>query len=327
LDRFLQITCDLFSCMGHCMLHAGGKYGYVGLCGWIYSFHMPLFMMLSGYVSVKIVNRAGNVMRRFEQLIVPSVFLFAICSVVNYSANWWFLKSLFVCYVVWTMLFYLPKSLRWSALVLLIVFVFPAFPQIPYVRSWKLDWMLPFFGIGMLLHKYDEIFKRYLPYILICSALLFVILWMRWKELFIYYNSMPAWIDYSEKIFFSNDGLKSVACFVYRFLIGLSGSMVFISIIRSIMENKEWGRSIIEKLGSHSMHIYILQGFIIWVVCKEHIEVLLRFVPPIVITNQFFYEYVYCLLLAILFFVCSYYISKLLEKSKYINRFVFGKID
>lgn len=61
---------------------------------------MPLFMTLSGFVSIKLLSGEGNIKRKFNQLIVPCVVLYFGCLLVGHSENFWYLKSLFVCYVL-----------------------------------------------------------------------------------------------------------------------------------------------------------------------------------------------------------------------------------
>jgi len=215
---------------------------------------MPLFMMLSGYVSSKISTRSGNIMRRFEQLIVPSAFLFVICSVVNYSTNWWFLKSCFVCYVVWTAYYYLPRMWQLFLSLLVVVLFFPLFPHIPYVESWKLDFMLPFFGIGLVLHQYEDRLKKYQYQILLVSFITFAILWIFWRPRYIYYWSMPSWIAYFGDVL-SYEGFKTIFYYMYRFFIGLFGSLTVITLFRIFLDEREC--KTIMNLGSHSIHIYI----------------------------------------------------------------------
>ena len=85
----LKVFAILLMVWGH-VLPRLGQYAplsmaerFNGINGVIYSFHMPLFMILSGYVSSKLIRRQGDVLRKFRQLIVPCISLFFICLIVG----------------------------------------------------------------------------------------------------------------------------------------------------------------------------------------------------------------------------------------------------
>lgn len=87
----------------------------------IYSFHMPLFMMVAGYFAVSSLkcNFYSLIKKKGRQLLLPVVSWAVICSLGDiifmseYSilrelkVLFWFLKSLFLCYVM----FYITMSL------------------------------------------------------------------------------------------------------------------------------------------------------------------------------------------------------------------------
>lgn len=83
-----------------------GRYGFSNPVRlYIYAFHMPLFMTISGFFSASILKDGGNILRRFKSLIVPCItlfFIFAIFHIVTGIGiqNLWYLKSLFICYAI-----------------------------------------------------------------------------------------------------------------------------------------------------------------------------------------------------------------------------------
>lgn len=171
---------------------------YLGLAGLIYSFHMPLFMVLSGYVSSSIIIGKGDIVRKFRQLIIPCISLAIICYIISFDENFWYLKSLFLCYVLW--LFYFRINIKFK-LVLFVISCFVLFPlicYIPYLSSYKVDFMLPFFGLGLLLHRCSGFIECKIKKILIISCLLFVLCEIIWDPQFIWYNSRPSWINFKE---------------------------------------------------------------------------------------------------------------------------------
>lgn len=68
------------------------------VCKRIYIFHMPLFMVISGSFSKKLIEGFPYIKKRFLQLIVPTVafyITFWVCGLDGF--NLWFLPSLFAC--------------------------------------------------------------------------------------------------------------------------------------------------------------------------------------------------------------------------------------
>lgn len=57
--------------LGHCIQTTNADYDHDIVFRYIYAFHMPLFMFVSGWVSYKAVMEWKMVKRRFVQLIVP----------------------------------------------------------------------------------------------------------------------------------------------------------------------------------------------------------------------------------------------------------------
>ena len=87
----------------------------------IYSFHMPLFMLISGYLFASKLDNINNdryiafniVQSRFLQILMPYIVWtllvisyktlisgFSIISLSEFSTNLWFLKCLFLCILV-----------------------------------------------------------------------------------------------------------------------------------------------------------------------------------------------------------------------------------
>lgn len=128
-----------------------------GMLEWIYSFHMPLFMMMSG-MFVASSLRLGFwqlVRKKFKQLIVPaitctliSVVYFLVvrgrCDYVTEAiGNSWFLKTLFVCYLLFwlTKKIPLPDRLLFPASCLVLFLV-------PHAYSLQVNWLFPFMWGG-----------------------------------------------------------------------------------------------------------------------------------------------------------------------------------
>ena len=100
---------------GHCVQHLTDGYEYENpLYIFIYSFHMPLFMIISGYFSVNSYQEGALFFLRKKSinLLLPCITWGIVLYFVRMGFNdektfidmfrhdFWFLKSLFVCYVL-----------------------------------------------------------------------------------------------------------------------------------------------------------------------------------------------------------------------------------
>lgn len=53
---------------------------------YIYSFHMPLFMLVSGYLSLSALNRGIKdiIIKKVKQLLIPAFVTSGLCAIVEY---------------------------------------------------------------------------------------------------------------------------------------------------------------------------------------------------------------------------------------------------
>ena len=161
--RFLdlaKLTAIFLVVWGHVILCSGSESANTrSIHDWIYTFHMPLFMLLSGFfVASSLQYGFVSVLRKkFAQLLVPCLSCTLLCILyialfreLTFNAvrteligNSWFLKTLFANYV----LFYVLKQTRlqdgW-----LFVLSYVAILAIPHSYSLQFSWLYPFFWMG-----------------------------------------------------------------------------------------------------------------------------------------------------------------------------------
>ena len=91
--------------LGHVIQYSCDLYDYSHLYNYIYSFHMPAFMALSGYVSYKsnneFVMNVEGIKRRAMHLLIPYLVWTIFYCLLSDSSLW---KSLFVSPVYWFLL-------------------------------------------------------------------------------------------------------------------------------------------------------------------------------------------------------------------------------
>lgn len=271
---FLKLLAIYFVVLGHVVLFMGLERGGVmyqnAVCSFIYSFHMPLFMTISGFFSHKIITCEGNIKRKFLQLIVPCISLAIICLIFNiHSLNFWYLKSLFICYVIWDLFFLLFKNklgIAFLVFTVLSLLFFPLLTSIPYIASYKVDFMLPYFGFGLLIYQYRETLNNNITSLSIIAILLFIISLFFWNSSYIWYFSKPNWIDYKSLIL-ERQFILDFQTFwktLYRYIVGLLGTCSFLFLCWYISKRNNRNKIFsLGKYGKYSLHIYIFQSFLV----------------------------------------------------------------
>ncbi|WP_326900964.1 acyltransferase family protein [Kosakonia cowanii] len=169
----------------------------------IYSFHMPLFMMISGYLffySIKKNSLIWVASKRLLQLIIPSVSWFIFESLVigrdinipnvKYGAvfPFWFLSALFVACIVMAISNSTCKDKPWM------VFALIFFASLFLGDSWNMDrtkFLAPYFLLGFCAHYCMSFIERSKHWIGCISSIIWVAMLFLWdKELYIYITKM-----------------------------------------------------------------------------------------------------------------------------------------
>lgn len=247
----------------------------------IYSFHMPLFMLVSGYLfaySVKKYDWIIIIKNKFSQLIVPLFFW----SLVNFGINVlsemkkgnaitliWILKSVASNFIggAWFL-----WAIWWCSFAVVIVNRFFRNSLIIYIMGFLLTFVIPdTYGLGLYKFMYpffvlafnfnyyelETKLNRYIRsmYLKIC----FFIIWM----FMIRFYDYKSYIYTSGYTLLNKNATEQLAIDLYRFIIGLVGSIVVLYLIELLTRIL---RGRIEKalifIGKNSMGIYLISGYI-----------------------------------------------------------------
>lgn len=253
--------------LGHVLMMMVGGY-VVGskLINFIYSFHMPLFMLMSGYF----VSRRSTEKPLFSflalkgrQLILPAVSCTIVCCIYLFMArgggdyraeiigNSWFLKTLFVYYV----LFYVLKHIRCSDWLLFVVSCLLLF-VVPGCSTLQVNLLWPYFWGGYFLRKHHTL-ERLSSSRKVFTV--FLLLYIVSYGIQLYWK-IPNYVPVN-----INTLTSEWQHILLRYIVAFSGSitviLLFAMLDMTIHQNKCYQS--IAKYGQYTLGIYVLQTILV----------------------------------------------------------------
>lgn len=296
----------------------------------IYSFHMPLFLMISGYFSNSSMklNFKTFLYKKTTNLILPCItwalFSYVIFNLILYNEDinilsfnqiyiyikdeFWFLKCCFICYLI-TFLCYKTKLKKkyWIPIALLI----------SINMSYQVNLLYPAFIIGFIL-KENPIILKFINKNSRTLIIIFIVM--------LFFLNKEYWNVHSLKNEFFNHNyisiLKEIYTRLFKIVIGLIGSLSFISMFNILFVNNNPKEKILRMFtdwGKYTLEIYILQTYIL----EYGLGAYLKFDS----INFFTFNFIISPLLSLtVLFVCIK-IAKLLHKSNFTAFIFFGKIN
>ena len=331
-------------CIQSCVVNSGIDFFENTVFQVIYSFHMPLFMLISGYLffySFSKRDLPDLLTRRTQSLLQPillsSVLRYLLIDVFSgklpnditpvfnelwakYIPSLWFLWSVLAASLVVAIVCKKCKNPWVQGALLLVLMPFVAF----FPNATMNVFVYPYFVIGFLFAKYKEKVPQFAGRLKYLSLLLFPVLACFYeKKHYIYTTGLysPAY-----------EAVEMLKINAYRWTIGLIGSifaLTLLQIIYQLIQAKKNSSAVIDglsKIGEKSLQIYVLSVPLL----EGHLpmalsELLALFgIPNIFAKNMFVYNYIFTFSLAILYSFALYYLVKLLEKAK-ISNVIFGK--
>lgn len=242
----------------------------------IYTYHMPLFMLLCGYFFGSSLKLSfGELLRKkFVQLVVPSLtaflLMYAFVMLTGYNPcpelmdfSWfgffnavWFLKSVFFCYLIGYAGMKLLRRFWVAALVSVVVF-----NVLPIGNVDNINFMLPMFWLGYYCQKKQEAIGRHRTKLWIGNAILFAALLPFWSGRLTIYAVPIHFVDWSNgTVDWTNLGIT-----LYRTVIGMAGSLVFFLSapwVYGKIEHKALTPTL-DKLGKCTLGLYWTQTFLL----------------------------------------------------------------
>lgn len=287
----------------------------------IYSFHMPLFMIISGYLfyySVKKNNFKKNIINRMKNNLLPIIVWSIIPIIINLLSldsynlynivkvivagivyNLWFLWAVLLCSLI---VLLCNKFFDDSIIVYVVMFAISLF--IPNILNFDLYvFMFPYFVFGYLYNKYNKDVKTDIKYIFLFT-ILFVILLTQYNYDSFIYNSGTCIL---------NNFWKQLGIDLYRYSVGFCGSIfVILLVLKLIKKIPIKIRNIITMIGKNSLIIYIVTDY------------LYAYIIPRVTYSLDGVNYLLCAFCTLILVAISIIISKILNKNRITNMLFLG---
>ncbi len=299
----------------------------------IYSFHMPLFMLVSGFLFAGTVNRYGTpevIRKQIFSLLVPVFVWQTLCLVVqtcggegvaainltsvtawakliyrNYFLALWFLWAVFFCSLAVVVV---RKFFKDCLPVYGIIFLSSFFITDNF-NFYLYKFMFPFF---VLAYWRGNVATSFWPELAGRKNLCFgVAIWAIFGGM-LYFYRYEDYIYTSQFTLLGNPApLRQLGHDLYRVLIGLAGSGAVIWSIKNIyVKRANWLNWAI-KLGPLSLLLYIISWYanmIMPLICDKVTQINLLLVAAE----------------SIIILLFGWYANKLMAKNRYLNRWLLG---
>ncbi len=247
---------------------------------WLFitSFHMPLFMVISGYFGASIVKykfRDGFI-KRFKQLIVPVICFSVIAIALGVDEFWggkkttsinsfWFLRSAFVCSMLYSIAFSTGRYRKAGVIITLLMS--------QCIPLWQINLMYPSFLFGVLVRNNAGFIltRGGSRKVMLISGLLFVLMLVPWMQ-GICMNTSGHGLSFS--------ALTPAVLIDYllrhfgRLAIGLVGATFFISMFSYLSHSVPSSRigDYIVAEGKNTLGVYVLQTFLLEMYLKQTVN-------------------------------------------------------
>lgn len=279
----------------------------------IYSFHMPLFFMISGYLNYKPQPIKKIITKKIGRLLIPYIFTGFLLLLLRGYYGYWFLFSLFELSIIGAILFKVlkivnKKAIYWIDIIAIVITFFImrkilnlSFLENPFCDIGKASsFMLPFL-FGTFLKKHTRL----------------EVAIMKFSELFLLSFLILFLLDYLPLI-----GVESGIFELYKkysgYLLCIIGPLMVIGILkRGINPHIQ---HFFSKIGKYTLEIYILHLF--FVIQIPDISVFWSTSNfPTIITTQLLYS----IIVSSIAILLSYFTARIIKRSKLLSKLLWGQ--
>lgn len=280
------------------------------------SFHMPLFILVSGYLFFKSSEKYSFkdlMLRRCVSLLRPIMTFTILAFILNKGWTYgfsainpfylWFLWAVIFCVIGTLFVKFFAKDSYVIHIFIVLLLLF-----IPDFGSGKMmKWMYPYFVLGYYVAKYDWRLGQGNKSLLIFLGL-------------ILYFILMAFFNYNTYIYTTGINVihsplgfgKQIAIDVHRFVVGIVGSIVFGYIFIKVIDRFPFNylKSTISNIGKESLGMYVIQSYFFLFLGNYFVD-----------CN---YSLIRSLVLTVLLLVLCLGITKIIRRSKILTYVVLG---
>lgn len=312
----------------------------------IYSFHMPLFFLISGYVfywscrknlSILIKKQIMGIgtpiiMWNFIQwllMLVKAVleenelsFYTCIKQLISGIYGLWFLWSVLIFSVTVGIIYKKAKNLKFMYVGFFLIWCMMIFlpGKIQPSKNFNV-WLFPYFLMGFLFCKYGNRINGAFLKIRYLSLILFPFLLSFFTQRDYIYTSgiNPFKSEYGIEV--------QIAIDIYRWVIGIVGSIFVITIIYflySIIQGRYW--KLLGEIGRYTLQIYVIQRTLLETIMYfGYLKIVSILGKNYLIHNLFLYNFFWTPLISILVLVIIMLIAKKIGKKPKLSKVLFGR--
>lgn len=291
----------------------------------IYSFHMPLFALISGYLfyySLKKYDLKELIKNKITTLFIPiftsSLIYFLISKFIlhvdislvkSFLSFLWFLWAILFSSIIISIVNKKFNDNKFIYLFgFLFIFILPDFAGLNNIK-----FIYIYFFIGYIINKLCLLEKLQLGggQVLLLSLILFNILILFYnRDAYIYGNGFSIININSQKIAIN---FYQLAIGLYRIIMGLVGSLLTLSLVKAVM-GKLHSKILkaLSYLGQNTLGIYIIQSFF------------MELAIPYICHDLKNINYLICILITILIIGISLLLIQIIKKNSLANRLILG---
>lgn len=293
----------------------------------IYSFHMPLLVVISGYLFWKSMQKLDSfwvcVKTRFIQLIIPVISWNTIRWILSMvtGKNAWSKEMLLKWFNMFFTEFWFLWAIFWCALIVYLVstycrdhigiyvLLFGVFLFLPDVLNMEYyKFMYPFFVGAYLVHKkgiLERLGKEWKKILVAISGVAWICL--------LYFYNQECYIYISGVSVLGKNILNQIGIDLYRTLIGVVGSIFIIGMIYVIYSvNMQSVNRMLAYIGKNTVAVYIVSSYI-------NSLILMRFTAAL--EN---YNYIYNLFQTVMILLVCLTFSYICKKIPLFNTLLLG---
>lgn len=299
----------------------------------IYSFHMPLFMLVSGYVfywtcsrkdlTTVIIGRVRGIgipMLVWGTIIgfIRSQMHFSIGRWVNEVIGIWFLYAVLLASIIVVIINKIAgggihSSIHYAAMLLagFAVLLVPGHTNVLFVY--------PYFVAGYVLNERKLIKESKTQLFYVLGWLILIPFYG--KEDFIYTSGLfPPSFQFA-------DITRSLLIDVYRWVIGFFGSMSVIIIVQKISATRADGLAwqFLKRIGRYTLELYVMQRLILEFVLAKGFQKMVSLLGRNYIAKNMLIYYAVTLAFSVVLASLLTYIAERVEQIKPLGRILFGK--